>query len=276
MNKVLIILLLLFSCNIPEKYKVTGVIKEINPINNKLLIDHDEIPRFMVKMVMYFNLDTSIDINQFAINDSVSFDLIITKDNSYTLNYKILGKSKTISEDDFWDNEENQYQEKLIGEKIDDATFLTLENKEIKLSDFDSDFILISYIFSRCPMPNMCPASIIKNQYLSNHFKDEKIDFLHISFDYIYDTPLVLNNIYGTLNKDNLIFLSSHNHLNDIFMLTQQSGVAFWGVEENNIGHSMRTILIDKDLKLVKVYDGIDWTPGEAKNDIEKILKIYK
>ena len=57
-------------------------------------------------------------------------------------------------------------------------------------------------------------------------------------------------------------------------MLTQQSGVAFWGVEENNIGHSMRTILIDKDLKLVKVYDGMDWTPGEAKNDIEKILKI--
>ena len=46
---------------------------------------------------------------------------------------------------------------------------------------------------------------IIKNQYLANHFKDQNILFLLISFDYIYDTPLVLNNIYGSLNKDNLI-----------------------------------------------------------------------
>ena len=73
-----------------------------------------------------------------------------------------------------------------------------------------------------------------------------------------------------------MIFLSSYNHLNDIFTLTQQSGVGFWGVEENNIGHSMRSILIDKNLKLLKTFDGIDWKPGDAKKDIENILKIYK
>ena len=71
-------------------------------------------------------------------------------------------------------------------------------------------------------------------------------------------------------------FLSSYNHINDIFSLAQQSGVAYWGVEENNIGHSMRSILIDKDLKLVKTFDGIDWKAGEAKKDIIDILKLYK
>jgi len=275
MKTILISLLLLVSCNIPEKYKVTGVIKEINIEKNKLLIDHDEIPGFMVKMVMYFNLDQSINIDKFSINDSVSFDLIINKDFSYTLNYENLGKSKIII-DDFWEDEDNQYNKKMIGETIDDAKFLTIKNKEIKLSDLNSDLIVISYIFSKCPMPNMCPASIIKNQYLSDYFKDENVSFLLISFDYLYDTPLVLNNIYGTLEKDNLFFLSSYNHINDIFMLTQQSGVAFWGVEENNIGHSMRTIVIDKNLKLISAYDDIDWNPGEAKKDIEKILRIYK
>ena len=125
-------------------------------------------------------------------------------------------------------------------------------------------------------MPNMCPASIIKNQYLANHFKNDNISFLLISFDYIYDTPIVLNNIYGPLERDNLIFLSSYNHINDVFMLTQQSGVAFRGVEENNIGHSMRTVVIDKNLKLITAFDGIDWNAGEAKKDIENILKLYK
>ena len=59
-------------------------------------------------------------------------------------------------------------------------------------------------------------------------------------------------------------------------MLTQQSGAAYWGVEENNIGHSMRTVVLDKDLKLIKIFDGIDWKPKVAKKDIENILKVYK
>jgi len=124
-------------------------------------------------------------------------------------------------------------------------------------------------------MPNMCPASIVKNQYLSNYFKNENINFILISFDYLYDTPKVLNNIYGSIETKNMKFLSSYNHINDIFSLTQQSGVAYWGVEENNIGHSMRSILIDKNLKLLKTFDGIDWKAGDAKRDIENFIKIY-
>ena len=60
--------ILFFTCDTPKKYDVIGVIKEIDKDKNKLLIDHDEIPGFMVKMVMFFNLHNSVDINQFSIN----------------------------------------------------------------------------------------------------------------------------------------------------------------------------------------------------------------
>ena len=274
----LLLLLLFISCNTSEKYSVTGVIKEIDVNNKKLLIDHDEIPGFMVEMVMYFNLHNSIDINKFSINDSVSFDLIIKNKNSYTLNYLKLGKSKkSLEKDDFWkDNIESKYSLKEPGEFIDDVSFSTIDNKKISLSDYNSDFILISFIFSKCPMPNMCPAAIVKNQYLANYFKNKNINFLLISFDYLYDTPEVLRNIYGTIETDNMKFLSSYNHINDIFSLAQQSGIAYWGVEENNIGHSMRSILIDKNLKLIKTFDGIDWKAGDAKRDIENLIKVYR
>jgi protein SCO1/2 len=268
--------ILFFTCDTPKKYNVIGVIKEIDKDKNKLLIDHDEIPGFMVKMVMFFNLHTSVDINQFSVNDSVKFDLIIKDKNSYSLNYDIIGKSKISTKEDFWEDDEDlKYSLKEAGDSIDNATFLDVNNKEISLSDFKSDFLLISFIFSKCPMPNMCPAAIVKNQYLSNHFENENIDFLLISFDYLFDTPEVLKSMYGSLEKENLHFLSSYKHINDIFTLSQQAGVAYWGVEENNIGHTMRTLLIDKDLKLVNTYDGMDWRPSEAKKDIENLIKIY-
>mgnify|MGYP000208073735 CR=1 FL=1 len=277
MKYIIFLILFLISCNTPQNYKVIGVIKEIHENERKLLIDHEEIPGFMVKMVMFFNLHESIDINQFSANDSVSFNLIIKDTKSYTTNYKILGKSKNFDDDSFWnDDKDSKYTLKEPGEYIDNASFITTDNKEISISDYNSNFTMISFIFSKCPMPNMCPASIVKNQYLAKHFKNKNINFLMISFDYLYDTPQVLKNIYGPIETDNMKFLSSFNHLNDIFSLAQQSGVAFWGVEENNIGHSMRTILIDNNLKLVKTFDGLDWKPSEAKRDIENLIKLYR
>ena len=67
MNKLIYFFLyiLFSSCETPTTYNVTGVIKEIDLTNNKLLIDHNEIPGFMDKMVMYFNLHQSIDLNNF-------------------------------------------------------------------------------------------------------------------------------------------------------------------------------------------------------------------
>ena len=38
----------------------------------------------------------------------------------------------------------------------------------------------------------------------------------------------------------------------------------------------MRTIVVDRNMKLIKTFDGTDWKPGEAKKDIENILKFYK
>ena len=275
MKKTLILFLLfLYSCDTPQKYIVTGIIKQIDKDKNRLLIDHDLIPGFMDPMIMYFNIHNSTNIQKFEINDSVKFDLVVNKTDSYTLNYTILGKANNNTDDSFWDDdEESKYKLKNAGDHIDDVSFLDIDGNEIILSDFTDTYSVISFIFSRCPMPNMCPASIIKNQYLAKHFKD--INFILISFDYIYDTPKVLKNIYGDLNKDNVYFFSSYKHLNDLFMLTQQSGVGFWGVEENNIGHSMRTIVIDKNLKLIKTFDGMDWKPGDAKRDLENLIKIH-
>ena len=122
--------ILFFTCDTPKKYNVIGVIKKIDKDKNKLLIDHDEIPGFMVKMVMFFNLHNSVDINQFSINDSVKFNLIVKDKNSYSLNYDIVGKSKISSQDNFWeDDEDSKYSLKEAGDSIDNATFLDINNK---------------------------------------------------------------------------------------------------------------------------------------------------
>jgi cytochrome oxidase Cu insertion factor (SCO1/SenC/PrrC family) len=58
-------------------------------------------------------------------------------------------------------------------------------------------------------------------------------------------------------------------------MLAGQSFVSFWGVDENDIGHSLRSVIIDPERRLMKAYDGTEWRAEAAERDIRSLLKAY-
>ena len=179
---------------------------------------------------------------------------------------------------DYNDNWDDEYTSLEVGEIFDDVSYLNLDSNVVSLSDGDGKFRFISYIFTRCPMPAMCPAVISKNRYLAEVFlKNVELEFILVSFDYIYDKPSIMKSNYKfhTETYPNLKFYSSFNHLNDIFMMAGQSNVSFWGVNENDIGHTLRSVIIDPERRLLKAYDGMDWMPEEAEWEINNILRAY-
>ena len=267
-------LFLVIGCS-KKSYPVRGTILEVRKDSNEFLIHHDEIPGFMMAMTMPFKLADSLDINRFGVGDSLKFRLEMEENKAYAADFQLLGKGTLPESDDMWDDE---YTPLEIGEIFTNVTFLDLDSNDVSLSDSDGKFRLISYIFTRCPMPNMCPAVVTKNQYLAQVFKaDPNMEFVLVSFDYTFDTPTVLKNYYGGIleSNPNLIILSSTEHLNDIFSLAGQSYVSFWGVEENDIGHTLRSVLIDPERRLMKVFEGTDWRPEVAERDIQNSLKAY-
>ena len=274
--KFIITLSLLFAIGCSKKsYPVRGTILEVRKESNEFLIHHDEIPGFMMAMTMPFKLADSLDINRFEVGDSLKFHLEMNENKAYAANFQLLGKGTLPETDDMWDDE---YPPLEIGQIFTNVTFLDLDSNDVSLSDSDGKFRLISYIFTRCPMPNMCPAVVTKNQYLAQAFKaDPNMEFVLVSFDYTFDTPTVLKNYYGGIleSNPNLIVLSSTGHLNDIFSLAGQSYVSFWGVDENDIGHTLRSVLIDPERRLMKVFEGTDWRPEATERDIRNILKAY-
>ena len=268
-------LLLFLACSGIKSYPVRGTIIEIRKESNEFLIHHDEIPDFMMAMTMPFKLTDSLDITRYKVGDSLKFRLELKEEKTYAANFQLLGKGTLPESDDLWNDE---YTPIEIGEIFSNVTFLNLDSNEVSLSDSDGKFRLISYIFTRCPMPNMCPAVVTKNHYLAQIYKNNpNIEFILISFDYTFDTPTVLRNYYSGIleSNPNLIVLSSTGHLNDIFSLAGQSFVSFWGVVENDIGHTLRSVLIDPERRLMKVFEGTDWHPETAERDIRNILKAY-
>ena len=275
--KHIIILILIILCSECSKklYPVRGTILEVRHKANEFLIHHDEIPGFMMAMVMPFKLADSLDITRYTVGDSLKFRLEMKEDKVFATNFQLLGKGTLPESNNMWNDE---YTPLEIGEIFSNVTFLNLDSNQVSLSDSDGKFRLISYIFTRCPMPNMCPAVVTKNHYLAQIYKNNpNIEFILISFDYAFDTPTVLRNYYSGIleSNQNLIVLSSTGHINDIFSLAGQSLVSFWGVDKNDIGHTLRSVLIDPERRLMKVFEGTDWHPETAERDIRNILKAY-
>ena len=266
-------------------YQFKGVI--INIINDKqqMLIKHDEVPDFMMEMTMIFNIDSLINMNDYTIGDSLNF-------NFYVLNQKE-GPAKTwaselnivghrdLREEEIYDDFFNQDGAIQTGEALSNGTFQNFNGEEVELNDWNGKFRFISFIFSRCPMPNFCPAVILKNQYLINQFKDnDNIEFVIISFDHKYDRPEVLKKAYGNIfsNYNNIHFLSSYGYKEDIIKLTIEAGVGFSGIDDGDpreIGHTLQSLLIDPSGTLISNYGGDSWDPKEVENNINNKLKAY-
>ena len=231
-------------------------------------------------MTMNFKLSTNINTSDFNIGDSVHFKLFIKGNDVYSDNFNIIDNVDIShykeNEDDFWMDDE--YSPLRVGEAFNDATFLDFDSNEVKLSDFEDDFMFVTFIFTRCPIPNMCPALIYKQRDIATKFSNNNnLKVLTISFDHAYDTPGILEKKYRILksSNDNWLFLSSYQHLNDLYMFSKQSAFSFWGIEKNDIGHNMRTILIGPGLKFLKYYDGNEWNTKDVENDILNMMKIH-
>tara|TARA_B100000614_G_scaffold159005_1_gene140803 strand:- start:1099 stop:1974 length:876 start_codon:yes stop_codon:yes gene_type:complete len=291
MIKILITLFLFFtSCSnqqeksFDETYPFKGVIIKKIDEKQQMLINHDEVPGFMDKMVMTFNIDSSVNMDMYNIGDSLNFNFYIAYQSegpakTWASDIKIVGHrelGKGEDYDDFFDD----FYAIDIGEKLSDATFLNFENERVKLSKWDGKFKFISFVFSRCPMPNFCPALISKNLILSNKFLDnDNIEFVIISFDYKYDTPQVLKEAYGYIDNENVHFLSSYGQTNDLIKITQEAGLGFSGIDdgdEREIGHTLKSLVIDPNGVLIESYSGDDWKPKDVANDIIERMKLYK
>ena len=288
-KKILFLLILLFSCGdkTPEytMYPFKGIVIDVFKEQQKMLIKHDEVPGFMMEMTMMFNIEPSINLENYSIGDSLNFNFYILEQKNapaktWADQIKIVGNRELMENeifDDFFEEDETIQ----IGEKISDFKFLDLDGNEVELNTFNKKLKFISFIFSRCPMPNFCPAVILKNQYLVNQFKDnENVEFIIISFDYSYDTPNVLKKAYGDIFEDynNIHFLSSYGFKESILKLTMEAGLGFSGIDEGDprdINHTLKSLLISPEGMLIESFGGDSWLPKEVESNIKSQLNAY-
>jgi protein SCO1 len=146
---------------------------------------------------------------------------------------------------------------------------LTNQNDErISLDTFRGQPFVLTFVFTRCPVPNFCPRMSNNFEELQTAIKTSsgalaKTRLLSITLDPQFDTPQILNAYAASHQADAKVWTFATGQAREIDALTRAFSV-YRQTEGGTISHGLATALINRDGNIDKIWRGNAWTPAEV------------
>ena len=262
------------SCGKSDRhYDFKGHVVSKVPETRTLVVDHENIPGFMPAMTMPYPVAASVDLSGVEVGDRITARVVVHKEGNYELT------RVSVTDSSQRKREVKGTRQLFPGEEIPDVELLNQDGRKIRLSDFREKTVLLTFIYTRCPMPTFCPRlsslfAAVERELAKDPKEYARTRLISVSIDPKFDTPPVLRK-YGLayLGGDETKFqhwsftVPSPENLKRL----AEAFALIYEEEDNQIAHSMSTVLIGPDGRLIKEWNVSDWSAAEAVGAIRKV-----
>jgi protein SCO1/2 len=267
----------------PDQYKtypLRGKVISTNAAKGEVTLDHQAIPGFMEAMIMAYKLRDTRIIGELHPGDLVTADIMVPQNDgvggdTVVDHFVVIGQAKA----DY--RPTSQFHVPEPGDAVPDFHLVNQDGHPIHLAQFHGKALLITFIYTRCPLPDFCPRvtrnfAILEKSLAKDPTLFAKTHLLCTSFDPIGDTPARLRG-YGAA------YIGSEgpgafNHWDFAVptktLLPQMAhyfDVGLTNEADNTITHTLSTTLIGPDGKVVRFYPGNEWTADDLLADLKKL-----
>jgi protein SCO1 len=256
-----------------QHYETHGVIRGISPDRTTLEIQHENIPDFMPSMTMPFLVRNQKEVGDLKLGDAIAFRMTVTKKDFWIDHVKKIQREDVDVRDPkpkpTPDNQSSRLKE---GDPMP-AFSLTDENgRHISGETFRGQPLVLTFIFTRCAVPNFCPLMTSNFSELQNLIKGEsgaaaKTHLLSVTLDPDFDTPEVLKQYGAHSYEDPNVWSLANGDPKQIDALTQAFSV-YRQTEGGTLSHGLATALVDPNGKIVKIWRGNAWKSDEVIQEI--------
>lgn len=128
---------------------------------------------------------------------------------------------------------------------------------------FDGSVTILNFIFTRCSIAEMCPASTLRMKKLQELTKERNVPhvrFLSITLDPEFDTPGILKSYARAYDLDEKNFRFGTATRGAIDDLTRQFGIFRKNVDGLPLDHTMRTMIINSKRQIIYQFPGSQWS----------------
>lgn len=249
-----------------KRYPLKGEIVSVKAAEQVLIVHHEDIPGFMPAMTMEFKVGQGDIANakpgqrirgeMLVLGDEIHLEKI-WPDDAQTVS-QIAAATNALTQDTAMRGK-GAYRE--IGETAPDFTLYDQEGRAVAMSRFRGKQVMLNFIFTRCPLATMCPAAttrMIAVQKAAQTAGIPNLEIVSISFDPANDTPGVLKEyaVARAIDTSNFTFLTGPDAA--VRHLLAQMGI-IREFEGETIKHTLATLLINAQGKIVHRVDGSQW-----------------
>jgi len=279
-TKVILALLLICLCvtmscrrSNEVRYDLKGKVVEVEPDKHLVTVSHEEIKGYMPAMTMPYTVHNDADLKILAPDDQITATLVVDGSEMWLEDLIITRQSA---------NPAALATMKIAqpGDEVPNFSLRNQNNREIHMKDYRGKTLLLTFIYTRCPVPEYCTL-------MSNNFAQidrvlgqdpslyEKTHLLSISMDPSYDTPEVLRS-YGAAHteryeKETFAHWEFAGGTSEqVKAIAQFFGLTYFP-EKDQIIHGLRTAIITPEGKVAKIYTGNEWKPEEVIQEITQI-----
>ena len=259
-----------------KRYEIEGRVVAVDSASHLITVAHHEVAGLMPAMTMPFQVARNEEwvFGKLAPGDYIHATLVMT-DHAELQNLSFTKGSDTVGDGT------SELRIPDVGDGVPNFRFVNQSGKTITLQEFHGAPLLLTFLYTRCPLPDYCPR-------MSNNFREvlqqlqaspavyEKSQLLSVSIDPEFDTAKVLH-AYGEHFAGKLDPRFQHWQFASGSPEEVRKAADFFGMSYNSkdgqIVHNLRTVLIGADGKIVKVYSGNRWTPAEVARDYAAICQ---
>src|SRR6185369_6694024 len=155
-----------------KTYSVDGIVVAIDAASCTLLVSHRAIAHYMPAMLMPFRAETAAELAPLHPGARIVFDLEVTKSQSVARNIRSTGAPDVAIPPP---------AEKLaVGSALPDFQMTDQHGRTIRTPDLRGKVVAIDFIYTRCPLPDVCPRLSANFALLQRQFRDQAGDSLLI------------------------------------------------------------------------------------------------
>ena len=236
-------------------------------------VKHEDIPGFMPAMTMAYSVKQASALDGYAPGDLITATLVLAGSDMFlerltkTGHAEVPPDAKPVRAMDVMNP----------GDAVPDDALTDQEGRVRKLSDWQGRALAVTFVYTRCPVPDFCPL-------MDRHFGDlqraiagdpglrDRAHLVSVSFDPARDTPAVIAAHAKARGADPRTWSYVTGTREAIDHLASRFGVST--IDERDaaqtITHNLRTAIVDPRGRLVKIYSGNDWRVADVLADLRE------
>lgn len=279
-------LLLLFEAPrlFGETYSASGLVLSADRDHLSLEISCQAIPGYMEAMVMTFPVHDSKALDGLKSGMLIDFKLHVRKDGAYAEQIHIRAYENAAQEPMAARQLEIleaattllSHNAKIlqIGQAVPDFALIDQKRESVRLSALRGKVVAITFIYTRCPLPNFCFRASNNFGVLNRRFADrmgKDLVLLTITFDPDHDLPETMADYARTWTKEATVWHFLTGPSADVKKLCREFGVQSWQ-DEGLLTHGLHTVILDRQGRIAANLEGNEYTAKQLGDLAEAVM----